>query len=450
MMNLALKPEVERVIKRRVQSGEFASAEDVIEAAVEALQHESANHFVQAPEPSYPQAGPLGEERGAVVQIGTANSPGESSPGATVGSQLPLFGADVQPWNVKPQPKLDEERLQERKELLAALAAVSDSRLGSMELRVASLLQHYPETRDSDTALAIRYWRTYQPDVLEKWDRLDLDILYDLDRIETISRIRRHIQNVLLLFSASGFTRHTRGEMQMEFNQYLAAQTSDAPEIRFYLDETGNDPNKPYLGVAGICVLEWRQYEKHWASISKWRAERGWPETIRFAQTGTVLQPRATALLQQLQTRRSGLLFLGYAMSSRGRTYEAMLSLFIQLVVDALHRADDLGCLTQQRALSFVKEAEEGFDRLHLQTLRKYLEEQIAREFPRQIFVRDVQSIPKGREVFLECADLIAGAMQRRALHSANHPKDDLAETVFNVTGFEDIRTTSAIYKAHL
>ena len=135
---------------------------------------------------------------------------------------------------------------------------------------------------------------------------------------------------------------------------------------------------------------------------------------------------------------RSGLLFLGYALPSRGATHPALVDLFIQLVVDSLKRARELGCLNTARSATFVKEADEGFDRIHLPNIETFLAQQLAREFPDLVYLGKVKAIPKGREPFLECADLIAGAMQRRALWGRQKPKDELAEAVMNVVGFED------------
>ena len=102
-----------------------------------------------------------------------------------------LFDLGVQPWISDEKPSiLSEEQEKERKAILASLA---NSELGRMELRVAWILHHYPDTRDIDAALALRYWKVFQADILSQWDRMDLDIILELDNFETISRFRRHI-----------------------------------------------------------------------------------------------------------------------------------------------------------------------------------------------------------------------------------------------------------------
>lgn len=287
----------------------------------------------------------------------------------------------------------------------------------------------------------------FQADVLERWHPLQLEVLFELDRIESIGRVRRFIQNDLRLFRGIEDTRRAREAMQQEFHEYIAAHRDTMPEVRFYLDETGNEGDKTYTGIAGVCVINWRQYEKHHAALERWRSEQGWPETIHFSETGADKVDRAVSLLQQLRKRRAGMLFVGYSLASRGRTHEDMFSLFIQLVVDALKHLRDCGCLAENRSIRVIKESDTGFDSLFLEKMTKRLGEAIALEFPGQLAVMPVQAVIKGRNVLLECADLIAGGMQRRALVKGRNPKDRLAEAVINVTGFEDLNDEGALFK---
>ncbi len=351
---------------------------------------------------------------------------------------------DLQPWSVRHEPDLSPEQAERRQKILAEIA---DSRLASHEQKVAYILQRFPETRDSDTALCIRYWKRFHADVLERWQPLELEVLFELDRIETLGRVRRVIQNELRLFQGLEDTRRAREAMQAEFHEYLAAHRDSLPEVRFYLDETGNEGT--YTGIAGVCIINWKQFEKHHAALEQWRSKQGWPETIHFSETGADKVERAVSLLQQLQSRRSGVLFLGYSVASRGRTDRDQFTLFIQLVVDSLNYLRECRCLTENRSIRVIKEAQSGFDSVFLHKMTKQLGEVVALEFPGEVTVLPVQAVPKGRTVLLECADLIAGGMQRRALYKGRNPKDRLAEAVINVTGFEDDADPGAIFKYH-
>lgn len=351
---------------------------------------------------------------------------------------------ELQPWTIPHEADLSPEHTERRMKMLADIA---NSYLATREQRVAHILQRFPETRDSDTALCIRYWKKFQADVLERWHPLELEVLFELDRIETIGRVRRMIQNDLRLFRGIEDTRRAREAMQQEFHEYIAAHRDTLPEVRFYLDETGNEGDKTYTGVAGVCIINWKQYEKHYAALEQWRAKQGWPGTIHFSETGSDKVDRAVALLQQLHARRSGVLFLGYSLASRGRTHEDLFSLFIQLVVDSLKYLRDCGCLSENRSVRVVKEADTGFDNLFLEKMTKRLGEAVALEFPGRLAVVPVEAVTKGRHVLLECADLIAGDMQRRALGKGRNPKDRLAEAIINVTGFEDEADSGTLFK---
>ncbi|HYO56358.1 hypothetical protein [Archangium sp.] len=252
-----------------------------------------------------------------------------------------LVFTTLQPWvSTKPSDVLlEEKRKAERAALLQALA---DSRFATIEQRVCIILRDFPETRDSDTALLIRYWRRFQPDTLLEWKPLELEALFELEKVESISRARRHIQNDLNLFQATPRTLALRGELQMEFHQYLAAKREGDPEIRFFLDETGNDPQERFTGVGGICVLDWRQFEMQYAALVRWREKQGWPETLHFNKLTNDIAP-FLALLTELKKRRAGLLFAGYALPARRNKQEMFFALTAQLLVDSLTGTSALG-----------------------------------------------------------------------------------------------------------
>lgn len=327
------------------------------------------------------------------------------------------------------------------------LAEVADSNFGTIDRRLVYLLQKFPETRDSYTALAIKYWKVFESNIIENWNPLELEILFELESIESINRQRRFIQNTLKLFPGMEDIKQYRMVYQEQLQRYLAAHRDTAPEIRFYLDETGNEGDKAYTGVGGICIANWKQYDKHAAALSLWRQNQNWPEPIHFAESGVARLDRAVSLLGQLERRRGGVLFLGYSMNSRGTPANAIYSLFVHLIIDSLRQLDSQKCITEPRMVRVIKEAEPGFDELYLPSMEKSLAELTDLEFEGRIGIEPIETMTKGHHVLLECADLIAGGMQRRALFNKQNPKDRLADAVFNVTGFADIKDEGALYR---
>jgi hypothetical protein len=196
------------------------------------------------------------------------------------------------PLSPAPSTPLPDDVARKREQLLAAIAR---SELGGVEQRVAYMLQQFPETRDSYLALCIRSWRRFNTDVLERFNIVELDFLFELQNSETIGRLWREIQNTLQLFTGLDYTAQFRLLHRRKLEEYLATHKGVVPEIRFYLDETGNEGNKAYTGVAGVCVMNWRQYEMHEAALSQWRLQQG-PEPIHFVEIGSDRTARAWAV----------------------------------------------------------------------------------------------------------------------------------------------------------
>jgi hypothetical protein len=356
-----------------------------------------------------------------------------------------LFGQALQPWDAPGQHR-DATIERERDRLLASLAA---SELGTIEARCAQILQTYPETRDNDIELALRYWAEYEAHVIAAATPLELEVLHSLQPMATLIRCRQRIQNDFGLFIGTRRTRGFRDERQMQFYQYLAEQRAGEAECCFYIDETGSEPQGRFVGIGGICILDVRAFSMHHSALKHWRAERGWVETLHFADADSKTESRFIELLAELQRHRVGLLFLGYATLCRGNRDSALASLIVQLVGDALTRADQLGCLCGPRSVRVIKEAADGFDSLHLDAIRSDLADHLAHRFPQRVHLAAVQPLPKGREVLLECADVIAASMKRRWESGSWKHKDRIAQAVMNVTGFEDERTNAAIYRVH-
>jgi hypothetical protein len=277
-------------------------------------------------------------------------------------------------------------------------------------------------------------------------DQLKLDVLLDLENFENIERAARNIQNTLNLWPGTERFKVFQNERQQFFYQYFAEQGKADPEIRIYLDETGTDNQSRYLAVAGVCAADWRQYERYHAALCQWREGLGFPGTLHASEvTDDIRLP--LALLNELGKKRGGLLFVAHVMRARSMTHQELESLFVQIALDTVRSLDESRCLDQPKALLVVKEADEGFDQVYLPRMHHELAEALAVDFLGRIYLKDIQAVPKGREVMLEAADLIVHAMQRRALYGGRNPKDRLAEAVMNVTGLEDPREKGVVIR---
>lgn len=349
------------------------------------------------------------------------------------------------PWSV-PGTEVSTEQQFNREKLLDLL---SRSEFANVETRVARILQLFPETRDSDTELAIQYWKRFQPDVLAEHRPLTLDVLHELQNISTIIRCRQRIQNDLELFVGSPRSNRRRGEFQMEIHQYLSSRKKEQAQTIIYIDETGTDGQSPYSGLGGICVIDTRQYEITLRQLERWRSETAGTPTFHFADVDSARVSEYVDFANQLRKYRSGLIFAGYAVELRGSKSHKVAELILHMVADTCGYMRENGCLEGSRNILVIKESEAYFDATHLDELKKDLAEILYRRFGPQITLLDIESRPKGRDVLLEGADMIAASLRRQLTSSSSIHKDRLAEAIFNATGLGDTREPGMIHKIY-
>ena len=94
----------------------------------------------------------------------------------------------------------------EKKDLLASLAGADFSK---QKTKVAYILNLYPEARDSDITLTLKYWETFQSDIFNPKGILPKD-LFRLERMHYLVRARAKIQNEYNLFTANSEVKRFR------------------------------------------------------------------------------------------------------------------------------------------------------------------------------------------------------------------------------------------------
>lgn len=108
-----------------------------------------------------------------------------------------------------------------------------------------------------------------------------------------------------------------------------------------------------------------------------------------------------------------------------------------------------MGAFASPALFASSKEQDIGFDRAKLDRLEELLARQIVHRFPDRAYLQAVESVPKGSDVLLECADLIASAVRRRGLYDTRHAKDLVSAAVMKETGLEFHPNSGAVFKIH-
>jgi hypothetical protein len=93
-----------------------------------------------------------------------------------------------------------EERIEKRRK--GILDSVATGNVQSFRDRVAFILNHFYEARNSDVDLVCSYWNTFEKDKFDG-DFITRDTLKNLTVFSSLTRMRRKIQNDYKLFEAS-------------------------------------------------------------------------------------------------------------------------------------------------------------------------------------------------------------------------------------------------------
>ena len=106
----------------------------------------------------------------------------------------------------------EAHREEERQQLLDHISSATTNTLRD---KVAWVLNHYPEARDSDITLQLKFWETFEMDIYNGHS-IDLDDLYRLTKLNSLTRERARIENIYKLFVASTEVRQKRGTLSDE------------------------------------------------------------------------------------------------------------------------------------------------------------------------------------------------------------------------------------------
>src|SRR5688572_17168848 len=84
----------------------------------------------------------------------------------------------------------EEKRIRLEREATELMAAVNGRNVSKLKNRVAAILNLYPDTRNSDITLALKFWEVFQPDVYSTSSFHPRD-MFRLERYINIVRARQ-------------------------------------------------------------------------------------------------------------------------------------------------------------------------------------------------------------------------------------------------------------------
>ena len=330
------------------------------------------------------------------------------------------------------QKEIDEEQRQRtEREKENLLAHVSSSEVSTMRSRVAWLMNRFPTTRNSDITLQIKYWQTFDANIYHG-AHIDVEDLYRLTRLTSISRERARIQNQYRLFLADKAIQVRRGTLEEEERE-KAAKMQDYPVYAVYLDESGK--TSPHLIVGSLWFLS-----SGTEGIDLYRDAKELKERKKFNGEFHFAYMKKSELeiykdLVDIFLTRGGTIsfkFISVPRRGIGNIQVALENLYYHLLTKGVDHENSSRRAPLPRILQGWKDSEEiGSDKLLMGNLTDRMRQVAATLYEHKLVILDkFEAIDSKSSVFLQVADLMASSVNRilSGPSEVRTHKDELAE----------------------
>lgn len=341
-----------------------------------------------------------------------------------------LSEGDIQEVDQSKKEKVE----QERREILNR--AVS-GQIENVRDRVAYILNHSNEARNSDVDLAWTYWETFQSiefsGIINSKEQLR-----KLARFSSLCRIRAKIQNEYKLFQANETVKRFRGTLEEDKrNEAIDDKPSGIGTYEVYIDETGK--TQEYLSVGSLWILKFEvmTFINFKKSIENWTKENAIDYEFHFKDLNKHRVPfYKEFFLKFLQGfPESGFKLIVVNNKGFADKVKAITDLTYHLIIKGVEHENITGRAPLPRVLDVtIDEEEKGSDQLKIENVKERLKGQKVTGLNLGSF----EAVSSQGNVFVQIVDLFVGAVNRK-LHSNNetHFKDEFADWLLGVLKFD-------------
>lgn len=349
---------------------------------------------------------------------------------------------------VSDDEEIDQEKEVERKRKADALwRAVQMGENKHLTTRVANILNRYPETRNSDITLQIKYWQVYNGLIS---NFVDLTKLYTMERLTSISRARAKIQNEYKLFVADKEVRRRRRTLEEEEKE---AQLLDKPSygiINVFADETGK--TEKFVIVAGIWSLNEQIASKVLRDFIKWlhaKEEQGIkiPEEFHFKNLNNrnnqeleIYKEFFNLIVQNGEMISFKAVAVNKSKVNRIPISDLVTKLYYQFIRLGINHEINSNRIQLPKKINLTKDEEEGESALVLETVKQNLADNFKIHHEDKLIMDQLISMPSHKNIFLQFADLFVAALNRKYNNPGNNNKDRLAEYILETVRIKEVR----------
>lgn len=349
----------------------------------------------------------------------------------------------------------DEEKEHQKKEKLKKEAdqlwrAVQAGDNRHLNTRVASILNRYPETRNSDITLQLRYWQIYNG---LNSDIINVRDLYKLERLNSITRARAKIQNEYKLFQADKKIRRRRKVLEEEEKE---EQLLDKPlynTISVFSDETGK--TEKYVIVAGIWFLNEQKTAKIHRDFLEWSTNKEkqgvrLPKEFHFKELSNrnvdelnLYKEFFDLIIKNGEMVSFKAIAVNSSKINRMNISDLVNRLYYQFIRLGVEHEINSQRITLPRKINLTKD-DDGDSELIIEMLKQQLKDNFKLHYEDQLIMDQLMPIESHNSIFLQFADLFAASLNRKYNNSGNNNKDKLANYVLETVGIEEIKYTAS------
>jgi Protein of unknown function (DUF3800) len=328
------------------------------------------------------------------------------------------------------KPFLDNPEEKVAKERDALIAALSSGKRDSVLERVGHLLNQYPDLRDSDIQLQLKYWETYESELYDS-EYIDIKNYGKLTHLNSITRARARIQNTLNLFQASFEVKKHRGKLQDDEVDRARRAKDICPCYTVFMDESGKNDKNLILG--SVWFLDSNSFGNITKELLLWQNQNDIKWEFHFQKLTESNYATYYRFVDFFCSRNPILSFRSIRVENKGfkNTNDALCKMTYLLLEKGVKQEITTGRATLPRSLQLYKDSEEmGSDKLYLEEVRTKMENVSQIQFEGKLNVEDFVAISSNANPIMQIADLFVASLNRKVNNpgTGSNVKDKFAE----------------------
>ena len=293
----------------------------------------------------------------------------------------------------------------EREHLLRQLG---EGLLDDVKVRVAFLLNHYPQTRNSDHELVVKFWKAFHPGLAGD-SGINYDSMRQVTPYPSIVRARAKIQNTYRLFLADDAVRIGRVELDEVERKKQRHDRPGTPFTHIYCDESGKSQDRIIVG--SVWINDGAEGVREvFQRLGKWKRDAGMTGELHFKGAFAGTKDRYIDFVREAVSSSEFLGFKAVVVPklevSRRPVDEAVFELHYRLVVEGIRHEVRSGRFDLPRALVIHKDKDEGADVLYLKNLRDRLDVECP-NFDNQVVIQAVEGMDSKASILMQLADVL-------------------------------------------